>query len=703
MSYSYPFSRMKEPARRRFQSRAEYLAERARAAGASRMLCQVMESAAKRVSPPRPISIREDWFGFPWLTSVLGSGSLEMPQNPILSSRALAQSVGNQLDIWLERFQPSGDDWPDGGESLASVGEAFALALARNRLRVPDKSISASEGEASADVSVDASAAGLVLAAALLTRFYHWACSTSPHAESRWDDDNATYDIRLGDLGTRDLDDAVLRPLKLVLKQVQVDLAAQKRDTAANEKTHIDDAVAVVLEEVESKLQGTVPTLSSRHLHIVTEIAWHFLTKGSTIYPGWTDLLLSVMLREGADVRGTRSIKPMVTNLHTLPEIVTELIKPVTDTSWATRTAESGLNASDCRVSQGVAEVLWAQSQAIIEDVRQRRRSKFPPAVSFVTSFDVELEMALSQSAHEQSYFVVLPVHLRRPEHPYEAELFWLMGEVPPLSNGSPDEQLAEMLRPTRWRLLTAQTAKEDCMRGPLVVHLSGSPLHELPDIRAGRISEDLESDFKRLRVDLTDGSIIIHAVVVEEYLAMRHAEAELFWSSSESNEGKFRFSRALPEFLISDGEENPRFWLAMGVAIADPAVRHRVVSQMTVRRVRNASVADPTARNSSSSLPLDDDYDKVADVEETNQIGTGSSKETAATLLRTDVEGVAVNMRVDDDEAMLLYWLGIDVVESDCQDFVEDLQHYAVHVRAPGPEKHAPLDERCPLLGRNA
>ena len=60
-------------------------------------------------------------------------------------------------------------------------------------------------------------------------------------------------------------------------------------------------------------------------------------------------------------------------------------------------------------------------------------------------------------------------------------------------------------------------------------------------------------------------------------------------------------------------------------------------------------------------------------------------------------VDGLAVNLRIDDEDASLLYWLGFDVVETDATAFTDDLNHYARHV-AEGPGNRPPRNARCEL-----
>jgi hypothetical protein len=699
--YSYPLSRAATPSRRRFANYESYLAERADKAGVDRMLCQVLEGAAQRAIPKTQKTLSSEWSRFSWITPVLGSGSLEAPRTPGKSARELSLGVGLRLDDWL-KLSPVA--WPEGSESLSSLGEKFSLSLAMDRLRVKEHDLPGRDDPDIEADDVDASAAGLVLVTALLSRFYHWTSSANAHAESRWDDDVARFDPRSGDLASLGLRSTVLEPAIVVINQLVADIdragasRTGPRETVVAER-RLDQTVKDVLQAVRDGLKGDAAVLESRHLHLLTEISWYFLTRQSSIYPGWTDLLLSVMLRTGEkiDEMGARRPQPSITNLKQLPNIVEGLVVGASRASWLNRFTEESLrvDANDS-VSEAVAEVLWAEATAIKSTIGTAE-DRLPPAVAFVTSFDMEVEMSLARMADGRNFFVVMPIHLTKTSDPNEAELFWIMGEFAPLKEASPLEQFEQLRRPLNWTVLSTQSKPEDFERGPIVVHLNGAPLYKLPTFDSELRDMPLINSFRRIGVTVESGESadsdtkIEHAVIVEEYLAMRHSEAEFFWSAREISDSKFKVGRALPPELSKDSANVPRFWLALGIAIADPAIRLRIVSQMTVRRLGRLS--DPTPRVGTSTIGARPKlHASESDAEDESE---GASEEPE----RTDVEGLAVNLRVDDDETMLLYWLGLDVVEDDCNVLIEDLHHYTRHLSAKGPRKHPPLDLTCPLL----
>jgi hypothetical protein len=61
---------------------------------------------------------------------------------------------------------------------------------------------------------------------------------------------------------------------------------------------------------------------------------------------------------------------------------------------------------------------------------------------------------------------------------------------------------------------------------------------------------------------------------------------------------------------------------------------------------------------------------------------------------------GVAVNTHIGDDETSLLYWVGFDVVQADCNGFIHDLRHYVRHLAESGSSKQPETTLQCPLAG---
>ena len=172
-----------------------------------------------------------------------------------------------------------------------------------------------------------------------------------------------------------------------------------------------------------------------------------------------------------------------------------------------------------------------------------------------------------------------------------------------------------------------------------------------------------------------------LHAVTVDEYLALRQSELEthLMQASIGGDQESLHkaHDRSFPMGLLATPIPGPvRYWTAMGVPLMDPAIRHRVYSHMTRMRFmpRQTEGPDKGVRETISA-----DEDLVNEWRE--------------------VYGMSVNLRIDPDEAALLSTLDVSVITDRCESFTQDLLHYAAHVRAVGAGAR-PQRENCTLGG---
>ena len=741
--------RIKRESRKLFVARRNYLQARGTRdeEPADPSLCHVLEATIS----PRRRARGVGWRQFPWVTLVLGSGCLDLPDAAQLDPESLAIEVGNLVPRRLAAGLEIETGPPD--ESLAS---AYALSLIRERTGIgqtttprPETATAIPDDEPSADGSdfgfpaeADASgpedsasaghvppvhpvAAELVLIAAKLSRFYFLASARSMRPLSRWNNEEASLDLDdetagfsdgLGDL-KGELVDPLLTQIQDTYNTLVQYADPQQADPPGpklDEDPRVIRAVTQLLTEVNHWLAAAAPdvarpTLSRYHLKMFTDVAWHFLVTGRAVYPGWSDLLVDLMLNENltGGLNDFRRARPRPVDLSDLEDAVRALLEGATIASWR-RGRPGGESPRDAFYARA-AEVLWAQADAVARvDEKNinspgKKDTELPPASAFVTSFDLELEMALWRLG--RPFCVAMPVHLLpKPPEPVDeedeqadddapeqvdAEPCWLLATITPSDDGKLeglselelDQRLdQELRRPSSWQLLSPRTDKDQIRGRPVVVHISGAPLLHLPSLAA---SNDAVGAVRTSLGDRADHLVLRHAVTIDEYLALRQAEAELFWSSSDSDSNS---SRALPDSLTKDGNANRRFWMAIGVPLADPAVRHRVVSQISLKAMLAAAAASSPTSGAGDASAVTGYVSKRAN--------DGHD--------RSGINGVAINRRVDDDEASLLYWIGLDVVETDCRNFTNDLHHYACHVRAEGADKRPDPTKACTLVEEN-
>lgn len=746
--YGYQVTRQ---LRNRYSDRDKYFANYAKRAPKNPQLCQVMAAVVGDPrSPGRPSAYDpvDDpaamWKGFPWLTLVLGSGCLELPDDPNLTPMSLARGVARVL---AQDPHPPDDGASDGGDPLSERAGRFTAELVRDRTHPPFDALATDDPSRVSNVRPVA--ARLTLVATQLTSLYFLAKGAVDSPVSRWDGGEATVAAAEGVLRTG-------RTVEVLMRSSLEQIAVTRRLLAdPGIPPDVAKAIDLLLEDVvEDLTPPETRRLLHLHLRLVTESAWYLLTHNTSIYPGWTDLLLGLMLRENRSRTDpfTRT-RPQFWDLQTIPEMVGRLHQRATELSWEALSAASeepgpwgpaGDTAPAVpaptrgRLYQQAANVLWAQARLL----RKTRHTNCPPASAFVTSFDIELEMALWLSGNRlddhywtrapaapgdgpgggrPSFYVVVPVHVFRFPGDTEAALCWFRGEVHPDPSFSPGHAFSQIVRPGTWHLLTPNRGATQLLEGPHVVHLSGCPLFTLPDARGphGSVAEREEAveTVERIVSDLAAVGVNVdaekvhfqHAVTVDEYLAFRQSEAEQFWSASQGTDSP---SRGLHSFLFGSSKsstdlgQNPRFWMALGVPVSDATIRHRMVSQITLRNtlsmakpaveaVRPSGAgagASPAGRLGSrptgppppSSAAADDHAADDGDATDSSgpRSGVGQSRE---------LNGVVVNKRINDDEASILYWLGLDVVSTDVRQFIDDLRHYASHLSTTTPGGFSP------------
>ena len=691
-----------------YESIADFIEENAEADNEGR-LCQVLQKYAYQQNPNARYDFDDVWNGFPWLTMVFGSGALELPD-----AVGLAHRLANGVADYVARVLETGDKLArclDTGENVLPQHfvNRFTENLAAGRLgghvasdvdesaddsrppaEVDDVASDVTLAEESADGSrasaeVDDFSASLVLLAALLTRLYYTAQQQRVPPIARWDGDVAALD-QSADVDADGADDDA-QAIKLLITTVrrQANRGIEKPVNASVKK-----AVQTLLDNIEDDLKEDPPQLRLGHLRLITEVAWYFLSLGRPIYSGWTDLLLFLTLRQGG-VSADLGPSPLYRNLKSLPAMVKELYENPTN---ASRGLNGGRSDEQTDISaekrdhlyKEAAKVLWAQGDAARaenEDLRETGAQapqgiRLPPAVAFVTSFDIELDMAMWDSAKERdpskgrSFRVILPLHLLQQANDQFAELCWVMGEVDvdrflaAAGTSDDDAELAYLRWPVNWRLVTNNSDESELREMPIIVHLNGCPLYDIPELAAPQ-ADKLREDLHTAGVAVGAEDRLEHAVTIGEYLALRQSEAELIWHGYDRQESRHR-NRNLPSHLMVSTPRNPRYWLSMGVPVADAAVRHRLVSQLTRERLLES------ARPGGGGGRL-----------------SARSARKAPPPPKPRIGGVAVNLRTGAEAAGLLYWAGLDLVQGDCNQLTSELRHYVAHVRDAGSEQKKP------------
>lgn len=566
---------------------------------------------------------------FPWLTLILGSGCS--------SELAIKDDV--------ELFQPSAigaalkgvGRLPDGTDPSA-LAESFAQSLIEDRLSSwPTPSTYESHQDPNANGKAQDKDARLVLAAAILTRLYHEVAAATGRALRQWGEHRV--ELATGPQQIPEIRHCWASPLLGLLGGLEPSLTGAVKTLATEIKTQLQK-------------QDVPPTIEYSHVQLLTDYAWHAMAPRAPLYPGWSDLLVHICESSEQTLPVQCPPKPRFRDLNPVASIISDRLKNTTEHSWA-----AGMDTATGTFYQAVAQVLEAQARML--ERCERKISHRPPLVAaFITSFDLELEMALARTK-VPGFVVALPVNLYYGPENSRALSLWIGARIK--RNGNLN--LDSLLKPTDWFVVERTGfAHKEWASWPWVVRLTGSPLLTLPKlVEMGSTSEGLQVDLEELS-KLTPGSNAEwqgtlgtepeqddgksrefesgHALLLDEYAAMQQHGTEMLTALPT-------ISRYGLPAQLTQGNNNvaARFWMAMGVQMSDSCIRYRVASRL----------------------------------------GSGPQRGPREALMES--AGLVVTRHVDAAARDLMQWYGLDVVKSDCLDYVEDLERYRRHLE--GAQSH--------------
>lgn len=663
-------------------------------------LCSVLE----RIADPGSAlaAYRGTLYGLPWFTPIIGSGCLQMGDGPTLDLAALKAGVTD----FVERL---GMENP----LLPALVEEFVSALYQSQTHEPlePESLgsvapepSASEPPVRSDL---AWAPRLATYTAMLTRLYHSAAAAhaSPVSRNWLSDRVALYEVP--DTALRD--NAVRVGYHLIEHPIE----------SPNFR-----ALEALLEDVQDDLTRRLrESISVANLRLLTEMTWIELTSGTSIYPDWSELLLKLAETSdsGLPVTGSRL---RINRLRNIDESVARLLTPPTIRSWIGRRHRTGAQMRN-RFYDAVADALHAEARihALLHpedagtdsdedyaqfldrtervnellnrvgaDMTRRLRDEIVPGsatpsvphpVAYVTSFDLELEMALWSRG--EPFRLVTPAFASTQGR--DADLVWLSALVDPAKDrslglidgyrplsGGPageGEPLADLdcLRAARrsWqvaeRAVGGGSGPDSGGDHPVVVRVTGSPLMKLPP--ATKLQEDLT---RHLGLPEGDRPDLEHALAIDEYSAVREAEHELYFAAL----GK---PRGLPPGLSHDTPSSRRVWVGFGVQVDDAAIRLRMFVQLSA-----ASIQARTVHHFKHRSPADERVmGQVVARREPEHVSDGAQFAERSNPLR--VRGIAVNRRIDEELSASLRWLGFEfAVDESAGDLTPDIAHCARH-----------------------
>lgn len=643
-----------------FNSRSELLKKVG--GGSERPFCWALR--------PSDVDLFRSGLPRPWLTLVLGSGCL--PAHDVNRQGALTVLGALQKTI-VSLVAENPVDYPDlpDGTALGEAVNAYASDLVKDRLNieVAPEDIPAPDNNV---LGTEPYVARLVIASMYTTHLYfvlracgnHEALHRPGHDEYVLRPERSTLALLYDELYKRTiaLVSALITEEESAEELANNLLGAQSATLSANFTATIRRALANV-KKVENGplLLGNVFAL--------TELAWLGLScLNGDLYPGWNDLLLELSQQDdpSSSAVGTPSFNEVANAASALHERWTAL----TDRA---RTAPDACNP----IYEKVARLLVAEAGRREID---RDPDSVPIAVAHVTSFDMQLELALLKSADKRAFCILFPVHLVDVSRNV-AHTRWLLYRVDPNRDPSllcePDE--------TQITVLPAADTKtvDDIVKNltePVVVRLAGCPAITLPPLHDTKRKEltdfgtaliersgiaDSYSDLEKgldaankstaYQIAERKNTVLRHAIVTSEYDAMHQNTLDLLASPSNG-------APHLPGLTATAPEGWHRYWLLLGVQVGDHAIRQRVshvVSWLPMRQWDPGSPQTPKAKDKGQSAD-------------------GKAK-TSSSLLPPI--GTLVSNRIGFVEQDLMYWNRLNIVFSDVTDFVTDIEHITEHV----------------------
>jgi hypothetical protein len=584
--------------------------------------------------------------GVPWLTPVVGSGCLSADKGP----------DSGDVKLVPGQVAAAAATWgllPD-GSLKRDVAERFARSMLRAKLatdeRPPDNSTAVSSPPPDRTIAAHA----LLCAQLLSTLYFEVGAMQEGPIEAL--SVPCRFDRELGGPTPRgaELYDSCVVPLLAELASLQHAVAARLPAASSVDLKFVNDFA----DAVRSDLTAFRPQVRGSDAALMAEISWHFMVEGTPQYPGWSDLLVLLSFSFNSTDRQHRW--PHLTDLDTARQVLARELKWTTKRSWQSRIRHAEESAARDEESashreqfyDAVASILVAQAGLSTPETSHHQES-YPPAVAFVTSFDLELEMALL--AKQVPFRLIVPFYVRRSASSKAAGYVWLQTVVvPPTDAELGEHQLNALYQPREWSLVIDSARWEADKPGvPAVVRLAGSPLITGPDLEKATYPW-----VARLREQLGDPTALVGTVLLDEHTALQQWAAELDKPANRDAAPGDRLG--LPEQFVAGKEEtDARFWFVIGVQLGDDAIRHRTAAIVGAADLRN---------------------------------GVGSKHQAR----RPRRAGVVINRRSTPYQREVFLWQGLDVVETNYAEVTSALRHVAQHATKPAARRLK--GEKCRL-----
>lgn len=594
-------------------------------------------NALGRVGPPQTGGSRP----FPWLTLVLGSETLAP------SLRYPPEKVADRV---AEQFRQLAAQNPRDELTEYDTRSVRMFILSLFNSRVGTEVIADEDPAADADMlNYPSRQLRLFHAAATLNATYFFTKAVNAAPVNRWEDEPARLQVPGG--SAIDRDGYLKRRWDQASKVITSFKKAMRGDGRAEDQAE-DQTESLALQALCDRILQRLgdDEIGSDNLLALTEAAWYFLTlelvtkqpgagtPGNSGYLTWTDLLIPVGLQQQG--RTARSRPSLTSPVRAKGVLRDELLGASRERARLYTSTDPAQLKADARFEayQVYADILWAEAvvhhlatippetSPVVDQLGGSERTseltssqdatstRTPPATAFVTTFDVELELAMRTYHPDTPIIVVLPMtllHETGDSRPTRSSSLWMGYLIEPGPVPDSDGLLRSITEPEadKWFLLTSedewQTTNQHVNRllgeAAIIVRLTGSPLVRFPFVRPDTPAETREITYRLAaminlhlkelgkadaeskvelpaQADEFDGEsaeALIPATVLEEH----HALQLSFPGLRQPSQG------LPPDFAVApDGYW--RFWAILGVQASNEAIRYRLIAQLIGSRI---------------------------------------------------------------------------------------------------------------------
>jgi len=371
------------------------------------------------------------------------------------------------------------------------------------------------------------------------------------------------------------------------------------------------DSIIKRLDRVADELgaEGGTAAVTGSLVEFLTDLLWHVITFDSASYPRMDELALQVSLV----LKGSGPVRRVEPGLAIDRSTVSDLERAVT-VSIERGFHEENEPSTRSEFLRALAKVLHADYARSIAPSRAHK--PFHP-IALSSTFDLEFERALALTGVRGAAFHVgLPVFVWadvRSDAPIpriDGRLRWVVGEF---DCGS-IQHLSALQEPKGgWTWLDDLSPTGDAERalaGPLVLKISGSPLHKLPDTTGGSPGlrptvGEMASYTDREAAEQEPDSRLNHSVLLGEFDVMQFMRIDQ-WAYDKQGERK-TIPQGLPSWVSKALRDRRRQWLFLGQRLHDWNARLQLYTQLN-----RSAVAD--GRSIAMSLNFDEDHSRLLD-----------------------------------------------------------------------------------------